>query len=106
MNGRIPDIDLAPLFAKAGIHHHETQHKPHILVIGTQECQRSIERSLVFSSKEEWEKKLTKTIGDGYSMVASETLAAIHLAVFISKSAKDLLKSTFLIITSMKPTDD
>ena len=49
----------------------------------SQECQNSIERSIVLPSKELWERVLKIEIGTEYKMMKTETLAATHLAVFV-----------------------
>ncbi|KAJ1518751.1 inositol polyphosphate 5-phosphatase [Coelomomyces lativittatus] len=63
----------------------------HVLVFGTQECQKSIQESVLFPSKAEWEKKLKLIYQDHYDMVASETMAALHLCVFIRKKLRPLV---------------
>ncbi|RKO92534.1 hypothetical protein BDK51DRAFT_41166, partial [Blyttiomyces helicus] len=83
MNGRLPTADLVPLLGDS------TRPAPfagcHLLAIGTQECLASIERSMLFRSKEEWEKRLVECVGDRYILVRAETLVAVHLAVFVLK---------------------
>ncbi|TPX44380.1 hypothetical protein SeLEV6574_g04531 [Synchytrium endobioticum] len=79
MNGKLPFGHLND-FIPSDYHQHQ-----HIFIIGSQECQHSIEKSLVFSSKEEWEARLKAAAGDHYVCVCTETLAAIHIAVFVYK---------------------
>eukprot|EP00743_Colponemidia_sp_Colp-15_P001871 GILK01002039.1.p1 GENE.GILK01002039.1~~GILK01002039.1.p1 ORF type:complete len:477 (+),score=71.87 GILK01002039.1:47-1432(+) len=55
----------------------------HLYVIGTEECERSIEASIVFQSKAKWEAKLQAALGDGYTLLRAHTLQAIHLCIFI-----------------------
>ncbi|KAI8876884.1 DNase I-like protein [Backusella circina FSU 941] len=57
-------------------------HPYHLLVIGTQECERDISESLFYPSKEVWEKRLSDYLGSQYKLVKTETLAALHIAVF------------------------
>eukprot|EP00668_Euglena_longa_P011627 GGOE01014036.1.p1 GENE.GGOE01014036.1~~GGOE01014036.1.p1 ORF type:complete len:381 (-),score=101.23 GGOE01014036.1:91-1233(-) len=54
----------------------------HIYIIGTQECERGIAASYVNSSKSKWEEKLAEALGEDYTVVASETLMAIHIIMF------------------------
>ena len=64
-----------------------------IYAIGSEECLRSIFKSLFYSDKSEWESKLKKYFGDDYVLIASETLCAIHLVIFIrSTLIKDVSK--------------
>jgi hypothetical protein len=54
-----------------------------IYAIGTQECERSIEKSITNSSKAKWEARLAAAFGDRYTLVATETMMAIHIAIFV-----------------------
>ena len=64
-----------------------------IYAIGSEECLRSIFKSLFYSDKSEWELKLQKYFGNNYVLMASETLCAIHLVIFIRSSLiKDVSK--------------
>ncbi|KAK9766644.1 hypothetical protein K7432_004131 [Basidiobolus ranarum] len=67
-------------------------HPYHLLVIGTQECQRPISESVLFPSKEEWENQLIELLGPQYVLVKTETMAALHLAVFVWKECKHWIK--------------
>mmetsp|Transcript_60833 Transcript_60833/g.144972 ORF Transcript_60833/g.144972 Transcript_60833/m.144972 type:complete len:454 (-) Transcript_60833:24-1385(-) len=58
---------------------------PHVYVIGTCECEHSIERSLIWSSKARWEQRVTKHLGEDYRMFGSHNMSAIHIMVFIHK---------------------
>jgi hypothetical protein len=92
MGGKIPDINITPLI-NPGV-----ESDPHLIVIGTQECQNSIERSLILTSKEEWESMLKYDIGAMYFLACSEVLNGIHLAVFVKKS----ISSQILQVKSTK----
>lgn len=94
MYGRLLPIDLATfLTQRKSSHEHASlphldqsaTHPYHLLAIGTQECERDISESLIFSSKELWEKRLTEYLGEDYLLLQTETLAALHLAVFVWK---------------------
>ena len=64
-----------------------------IYAIGSEECLRSIFKSFFFSDKSEWETKLKRYFGNNYVLIASETLCAIHLVIFIrSTLIKDVSK--------------
>ena len=64
-----------------------------IYAIGSEECLRSIFKSLFYSDKSEWESKLKNYFGNNYVLIASETLCAIHLVIFIrSTLIKDVSK--------------
>ncbi|ORX93157.1 DNase I-like protein [Basidiobolus meristosporus CBS 931.73] len=71
---------------------HQTGHPYHFLVIGTQECQRPISESVLFPSKEEWERQLVKLLSPQYVLVKSETMAALHLAVFVWRDCRHWIK--------------
>ncbi|KAI8150203.1 Endonuclease/exonuclease/phosphatase [Fennellomyces sp. T-0311] len=92
MYGRLLPIDLATFLTRrkrqAEEYHQlhlddSATHPYHILAIGTQECERDISESLIFPSKELWEKKLQEHLGPQYKLLQTETLAALHLAVFV-----------------------
>ena len=57
-----------------------------IYAIGTEECLRSIFKSLFYSDKSTWESNLRNYFGSIYALIASETLCAIHLVIFIRTS--------------------
>mmetsp|Transcript_42494 Transcript_42494/g.117618 ORF Transcript_42494/g.117618 Transcript_42494/m.117618 type:complete len:403 (-) Transcript_42494:212-1420(-) len=54
-------------------------------VIGTQEAERSIEKSVLNPSKAKWLLRLNAELGDGFVCVASHSLVAIHLAVYVRR---------------------
>lgn len=54
-----------------------------VYVIGTQEAERSIEKSVLNPSKAKWLLRLNAALGDQYACVASHSLVAIHLAVYV-----------------------
>lgn len=62
-----------------------------IYCIATQECEQSIEASLIFSSKAKWTKRVTELLGDEYVEVGQETLQAIHIIVFIRRALAGML---------------
>lgn len=82
MHGKDPPEDLSPWLGGG-------EDRYDLYVVGTQEACRSIEMSLLLPSKAKWEMKLRETLGDGYVCVATNTLAAIHLALFARRSLMD-----------------
>ena len=62
-----------------------------LMVVGTQEAERSIEKSMLNPSKAKWEAALAAALGDGFALVGSHTLAAIHLAVYARDSLLPLV---------------
>eukprot|EP01060_Flectonema_neradi_P029908 TRINITY_DN4247_c1_g1_i1.p1 TRINITY_DN4247_c1_g1~~TRINITY_DN4247_c1_g1_i1.p1 ORF type:complete len:434 (+),score=78.33 TRINITY_DN4247_c1_g1_i1:45-1346(+) len=63
----------------------------HILAVGSQECMRSIQKSFIFSDKEDWEKAVTAHVGDRYTLLESITLVATHLMVFVREDIHTLI---------------
>ena len=63
----------------------------HIIAINTQECEREIREAVLFPSKTAWEKHLQASLGQDYVMIKTETMAALHMAVFIWKPIEDLV---------------
>lgn len=63
----------------------------HIYAVGSEECERSIAQSMVFTSKARWEAALQAHLGDNYQLVASETLGAIHIAVYAHTALHKLI---------------
>ena len=60
----------------------------HIYAIGAQECLRTIAKSFVNSDKTSWEDLIGRTLGNGYTLLSSSTLVAIHLAVFVRNDVR------------------
>ena len=54
-----------------------------IYAIGSEECLRSIFKSLFYEDKSEWEAKLQNYFREDYVLIASEALCAIHLVIFV-----------------------
>ncbi len=51
----------------------------HVISVGTQECENSISKSILFPAKENWEKVCQKALGDEYALVRGHALQASHL---------------------------
>ncbi|KAI8086906.1 Endonuclease/exonuclease/phosphatase, partial [Gilbertella persicaria] len=102
MYGRLLPIDLSTFLTKNEILETTTApsyaldksavHPYHLLVIGTQECERDISESLFYPSKEVWEKRLSEYLGSHYRLLKTETLAALHIAVFAWQPVAHLIK--------------
>ncbi|TYZ60324.1 hypothetical protein PybrP1_012277, partial [[Pythium] brassicae (nom. inval.)] len=67
--------------------------KYHIVAVGSEECVNSIAKSVVFTSKRQWESQLKDTLGDEYVLVSSHSLTAIHNVVFVHESVIPLLSN-------------
>lgn len=64
-------------------------------VVGAQECEKSIGKSVVAPTKpRRWEDKLLSTLGTDYVLVQSHILGSLHLAVFMKKDLVPYLSST------------
>ncbi|RUS15844.1 Endonuclease/exonuclease/phosphatase [Endogone sp. FLAS-F59071] len=105
MYGKLPPDDLSPFLSPlapisdtasyTGPHLPRTlRHPYHLLVVGTQECEREIGEAIFFPSKDAWEGQLNRYLGTHYKLVATETLAALHLAVFVWEPVKKWVKKT------------
>ena len=57
-----------------------------VYAFGSQECEASIQKALVFSSKTRWETRLQRELGAEFCLLRSHTLQAMHLAVLVRKS--------------------
>ena len=57
-----------------------------IYALGSEECLRSIFKSIFYSDKSLWENKLKNYFGNEYELISSETLCAINLIIFIKKN--------------------
>ncbi|KAG9072363.1 inositol polyphosphate 5-phosphatase [Linnemannia hyalina] len=92
---RVPDITSAsgsaPGILKAPFLEMNTKAPYHIIAINTQECEREIREAVLFPSKNTWEKHLQTSLGPDYVMIKTETMAALHIAVFIWKPIEDLV---------------
>eukprot|EP00434_Breviolum_minutum_P014857 symbB.v1.2.013097.t1/scaffold919.1/size152209/9 len=58
----------------------------HIYAIGTCECERSLEKSLIWASKARWERQMQDYFGEEYRMIGSNTMSAVHLMLFLHRS--------------------
>lgn len=51
----------------------------HILAVGTQECENSISKSILYPSKDNWERICGEALGSDYELVRGHSLQASHL---------------------------
>lgn len=63
-----------------------TNTRHHIYAIGTCECERSIEKSLIWSSKARWERQMQDYFGEDYKMIGSHTMSAVHVMIFLHRT--------------------
>lgn len=59
--------------------------KTDLIVIGTQECQRSLFNSFFCESKETWENLLTGHLEEEFVRVGADVLQGLHTIAFIRK---------------------
>ena len=57
-----------------------------LYVVGTEECENSIQASLVFPGKARWSRCVQDLLGPAYVQVAQQTLGAIHVMAFVRTS--------------------
>lgn len=65
----------------------------HIVHIGTQECERSIAKSVLNQSKAKWTALLKEVLGPQYAPLVSHTLQATHAIVFIHKGVLPFVRN-------------
>jgi hypothetical protein len=51
----------------------------HVIAIGTQECENSISKSILYPSKENWERLCRDALGTDYEFIRGHSLQASHL---------------------------
>jgi hypothetical protein len=82
MNAKEAPKDLSALFPP---------NRFHVYAAATQECENTIAKSLIFSSKERWEESVTQAVGARYARLASHTLQATHLVVFVHRALLNVI---------------
>lgn len=65
----------------------------HVIAIGTQECENSISKSLLYPSKENWERVCRDALGNDYEFIRGHSLQASHLVVFVHKAIVHLVSN-------------
>ncbi|KAI8923031.1 Endonuclease/exonuclease/phosphatase [Entophlyctis helioformis] len=106
MNGRLPRCSLASLLGDPQLPPRITpavtvpSTQPqrrydscHLLAITVQECQRGVESAI----KKDWERIVQDYIGDKYALLRCESLAGIHLMVFVRK---DIARNVTMVASS------
>mmetsp|Transcript_142608 Transcript_142608/g.371552 ORF Transcript_142608/g.371552 Transcript_142608/m.371552 type:complete len:703 (+) Transcript_142608:110-2218(+) len=62
-----------------------TQPQHHVYVVGTCECERSIEKSMIWADKSRWEAQVCNHLGKEYRMIRSHNMSAIHVMVLVHR---------------------
>jgi len=62
-----------------------THPRHHVYVIGTCECERSIEKSMIWADKSRWEAQVCNHLGGEFRMIRSHNMSAIHVMVFVHR---------------------
>lgn len=65
--------------------------RAHIVVVGSEECERSIAASAFRPGKPDWEAALADSLGQQYYLLAAHALQATHLAVFAHVGLKHVI---------------
>ncbi len=68
-----------------------TPGRHHVVMMTTQECERTANKSVMHPSKAKWEAALQTAFGNEYVMVRSHGLAAIHVSVVCHRALVGLL---------------
>jgi hypothetical protein len=89
MNGTVPSGGLDSLLGDPESFESSRIHGCHLIAIGrlrdnpgTQECEKSIEQSMIFKSTKQWESILINRF-KGFTLLRSEVLVAMQLSVFV-----------------------
>lgn len=75
LHGKHAPADLSPWLT--------TSQRHHIYVVGTCECERSIEMSMLWSNKANWERQVQNHLGEEFKMIGASNMSAIHVMVFV-----------------------
>jgi len=51
----------------------------HVIGVGTQECENTISKSILYPSKDNWERVCGEVLGDDYELIRGHSLQASHL---------------------------
>eukprot|EP00928_Gymnodinium_smaydae_P050960 TRINITY_DN3449_c0_g1_i1.p1 TRINITY_DN3449_c0_g1~~TRINITY_DN3449_c0_g1_i1.p1 ORF type:complete len:927 (+),score=218.33 TRINITY_DN3449_c0_g1_i1:79-2859(+) len=74
LHGKQPPADLTSWLPLTPRHH--------VYIVGTCECERSIQMSLIWANKARWEQQVRDYFGPEFRMIGSHNMSAIHLMVF------------------------
>jgi len=77
LHGKQAPPDIGSWLLKQPMHH--------MYVIGTCECERSIQKSLIWANKARWEQQVRSHLGQDYFMIGSHNMSAIHIMVFVHR---------------------
>lgn len=84
MNAKEAPRDLAALLPRDRFH---------VYAIGTQECENTIARSLIFPAKDKWEAAVAEALGPRYRCLKSLTLQATHLVVYVHAAIFNIISA-------------
>jgi Fe-S oxidoreductase len=105
MNGRLPINNLDALLGNPKAPIADKKYSScHLVAICTQECENSIEKSVLFSSsKQGWEKLLDNHFGANFEQVKIDSLVAMHIAVYVRKEFRNYINRTILLTLNRYP---
>ncbi|KAJ3040563.1 inositol polyphosphate 5-phosphatase [Rhizophlyctis rosea] len=102
MNGRLPLHDISPFLGHptppASTIQQPSYTNAHLIIIGTQECLSPLEKSVFLPSKTAWEDHLVKHYGSEYELVVTDTMVGLHLAVFVRRGWRGLVKGISKVV--------
>ena len=86
MNGTIPTCSLETILGNPSWPSpKQPYHNCHLIIINTQECEKSLEKAVIFSSHKLWESMIQFHIGIGYEHVVSQAMVGLHTAIYVMK---------------------
>mmetsp|Transcript_31636 Transcript_31636/g.83586 ORF Transcript_31636/g.83586 Transcript_31636/m.83586 type:complete len:402 (-) Transcript_31636:1636-2841(-) len=65
----------------------------HVVVVGTEECENTIAKSLINPSKDKWEGRLREVFGDRYDLICGHALQATHSIAFVHRALVPLISA-------------
>ncbi|KAI8892423.1 Endonuclease/exonuclease/phosphatase [Globomyces pollinis-pini] len=90
MNGQIPNCSLDALFGDPTKPLDTKKYSDcQIIIIGTQECEKSLEKSLIFKSNKSWEQIIDTNFGKHFDRLKTESLMGLHMIILIRKSFRN-----------------
>jgi hypothetical protein len=79
-----------PMFLRQHLFLHN---KFHVISIGTEECENTIAKSIVNTSKKKWEECVQEALGDHYVKIRGHTLQATNNMVMVHRGVVDFISS-------------
>ena len=68
----------------------------HVYAVGTQECENTIARSLIFPAKDRWETAVADALGPRYRCLKALTLQATHLVIYAHAAIYNIISACLL----------